>query len=125
MTEFAVDTTVLVEVLQVVGADEVGGFVKSVIADIDQLIGHLDACNGVDALDALAREAHHLSGGCRTMGLVSIGAVSARIEADARERRNDKFAQYSEQLSQQREALGEWWAAAPADPLLSEFWPPA
>jgi HPt (histidine-containing phosphotransfer) domain-containing protein len=122
---FKVDTTTLVEVLQAVGADEVDGFVKSVIADIEHVIGHLETCDGADELDALAREAHHLSGGCRAMGLVSVGAVSARIEADARQRLSDRFPQYSAQLAEQRQALADWWSIAPADPQLAEFWPSA
>ena len=120
---FEIDTTTLVDVMQAVGADEVDDFVKSVIGEIERLIAHLDASNGAAALDALARDAHHLSGGCRAMGLVSIGTVASRIEADARAKRDDKFSMYSAHLAQQRQALAEWWSRAPQDPRLSEFWP--
>jgi HPt (histidine-containing phosphotransfer) domain-containing protein len=120
---FEIDVTVLGEVLQVVGPAEVGSFVQSIAADMGRLIDHLDEVGSTDLLGAVGREAHHLGGGCRAVGLVGIGAVCARIEADARAGQRDAFPAYSVQLAQQRNALGNWWSTAAADPRLSAFWP--
>ena len=113
---FEVDTSVFSDVLQAVGAEEVATFVESVVADIGNLIEHLDVGGNPDLLDAVRREAHHLSGGCRSLGLVSIGAICARIEADARERVDQKWPAYSVELAQQRQTLCDWWSTASADP---------
>ena len=83
---FEVDTDAFGDVLQALGAEQVDALVESVVADIGHLITHLNVGGGPETLDAVGREAHHLSGGCRSMGLVSIGAVCARIETEARER---------------------------------------
>ena len=104
------------DVLQAVGVEQVGEFVKSIVADMGQLIGHLNVGGTPDALDAVGREAHHLSGGCRSLGFVGIGAVCARIEADARERVDHKFPAYRVELAQQQKALSDWWSTASADP---------
>jgi HPt (histidine-containing phosphotransfer) domain-containing protein len=120
---FEVDIAVLVEVLEIVGAAEVGVFVTSIAAEMESLAGHLEACSGTGSPGALGREAHHLSGGCRALGLSGIGSVCARIEADAREGLTDRFSEYSVELAHQRHALSDWWSTASADPRLSAFWP--
>jgi HPt (histidine-containing phosphotransfer) domain-containing protein len=120
---FEVDITVLGEVLETVGAAEVGGFVTSIAADMERLTEHLEASGGTGSLGAIGREAHHLSGGCRALGLSGIGSLCAQIEADAREGLTDRFSEYSVELARQRRALRDWWSTAPADPRLSAFWP--
>ena len=106
---FEVDTDAFGDVLQALGAEQVDALVESVVADIGHLITHLNVGGGPEALDAVGREAHHLSGGCRSMGLVSIGAVCARIETEARERVDQKWPEYSVELAQQRDAVSDWW----------------
>ena len=115
---FEVDTDTFRDVVQAVGAEEMGAFVTSLVAEIEQLRGHLIAGGSPEALDALGREAHHLSGGCRSLGFTGVGALCARIEADARERVDRKWPAYSDELAQQRKALSEWWSTASTDPRL-------
>ena len=107
---FEVDTDTLNDVLQAVGVEEVGEFVRGVDADMRNLIEHLNAGGGPEALDAVGREAHHLSGGCRSLGFLSIGAVCAQIEADARERTDQKWPSYAVELGRQQQALSDWWS---------------
>jgi len=115
---FEVDTDVFRDVLQAVGAEQMGAFVTSLDAEIEQLMGHLIVGGTPEALDAIGREAHHLSGGCRSLGFVGVGTVCARIEADARERVDRKWPAYSVELAQQRKALSDWWSTASTDPRL-------
>ena len=107
---FDVDTDAFGDVLEALGAEQVSALVESVVADIGHLIAHLNVGGGPEALDAVGREAHHLSGGCRSMGLVGIGAVCARIETDAREQVDHKWPAYSVELAQHRDALSDWWS---------------
>ena len=120
---FEVDTTVLGEVLEAVGAAEVGGFVTGIAAEMERLISRLEDWSGTDSMSAVGRDAHHLSGGCLAIGLVGIGAVCMRIEADVREGHAERFQAYSLELAQHRQALGDWWSTASTDPRLSAFWP--
>ena len=106
---FEVDTNTFDDVLEALGDEQVGALITSVVADIGHLIAHLNVGGSREALDAVGREAHHLSGGCRSMGLVGIGAVCARIETDARNRADQKWPAYSVELAQQRDALRDWW----------------
>src|SRR5690349_12152328 len=107
---FEVDSEVFDDVAEAVGAEQVGAMIKSVVDDIGHLIEHLNAVPGPDALVALGREAHHLGGGCRSIGFVSIGAICTQIEIDARERVDHAFPSYSVELAHQRDALSEWWS---------------
>jgi hypothetical protein len=109
---FEVDSDIFDEVLEVIGADQVGASVKIIVADIGHLIEHLNVGGSVDAVDAVGREAHSLGGGCRSTGFVSIGAVCARIEADARARVDNRWPAYAVELAHQRDALGDWWSTA-------------
>jgi HPt (histidine-containing phosphotransfer) domain-containing protein len=107
---FEVDTDAFDDVLQALGAEQVETLIESVVADIGHLIAHLNVGSGAGALDVVGRAAHHLSGGCRSMGLVGLGAVCARIETGARERVDHKWPAYSAELAQQRDALIHWWS---------------
>ena len=120
---FDVDNDVLRDVLEAIGTEQADTFVKSIADEIELLVGHLNVGGNADALDAVGREAHHLGGGCRSMGLVGIGAVCARIETDARARIDHQWPAYSAELVQLRKALSDWWASVPADPRLAAFWP--
>ena len=121
---FEIDTDVLADVVEAIGAEEVGACVQSVLADIGHLMGQLNVGGSPDLLDAVGRKAHHLSGGCRSLGLVSIGAVCTRIEADARERVDHGWPAYCVELAQQRKSLGDWWSIASADPRFTGSNPP-
>ncbi len=107
---FEVDSDVFEDVLEAVGVEQVGAMVKSVVDDIGRLIGNLKVGGGPDALAAIGREAHHLGGGCRSIGFVSIGALCTRIEIDAREAVDHTFPGYEVELAQQRDALSDWSA---------------
>lgn len=108
---FEVDTQAFSDVQEAVGIDQVGEFVDSVIADIGTLIGHLNVGGGPEALDAIGREAHHLSGGCRSLGFSSIGAVCTQIETEARARADHNWPAYAAELGRQRKALTDWWSS--------------
>jgi HPt (histidine-containing phosphotransfer) domain-containing protein len=107
---FDVDTDVFDDVLEAVGVEQVRVMVESVVHDIGHLMGHLGVGGDADALAAIGREAHHLGGGCRSIGFVSLGALCTRIEIDAREAVDHTFPAYAAELAQQRDALSDWSA---------------
>ena len=122
---FDVDIDLLGEVLQEVGVEQMASFVESVAADISRVIGKLETPEDPDAIVGVERAAHHLSGGCRSFGLVGIGALASEIETQARDGVKDQWPQYCGRLAQQQHALNEWWRTASTDPRLSSFWPTA
>ena len=113
---FEVDTSVVDDVVQTLGAEQLGTFIASIGADIGHLIAQLSGGGSPEAFADVGRAAHHLAGGCRSLGFVSIGNVCTRLEADARERVFQHWAEYAVELAQQQQALNEWWSIASTDP---------
>ncbi len=63
---------------------------------------------------AIAGDAHRLCGGCRTLGLVGLGALFARIEADARDAATFEAEALAGRLASEQRALRAWWDATAA-----------
>jgi two-component system sensor histidine kinase/response regulator len=114
-TPAGVDLQVLDEVARQVGLEQLGAFVESVMADTARVIDRLGTNPEPTALAAIERDAHRLCGGARTLGLVGLGALFARIEADAQDGAVFDAAVLAGRLESEHRALRAWWSntAAP------------
>ena len=119
-----VDLQLMDEAARQVGPEQLAAFVESVMADTAHVIDRLAAGPEPSAHADIARDAHRLCGGARTLGLVDLGALFARIEADARNGAGFEPAVLAGRLESEQRALRAWWDATAAPARVSAAVPP-
>jgi HPt (histidine-containing phosphotransfer) domain-containing protein len=115
----SVDLQVMDEVARQVGPEQLAAFVESVMADTARVIDRLGPGAEPAARAAIERDAHRLCGGCRTLGLVGLGDLFARIEAGARDLATFEPEMLAGRLASEQRALRAWWDATAAQPRVS------
>jgi two-component system sensor histidine kinase/response regulator len=116
-----VDLEAMDEVARELGPGQLAEFVESVMADTARVIERLGTGPDPSTLAGIQRDAHRLCGGSRTLGLVGLGTLFARIEADAQDVATFEPEVLAGCLEAQRQALRTWWDATSRHALM----PPA